>query len=61
MKLDMIKYSTEGEFVKKVDAKVNDDTKPKCKPEEKAPQKELRDILQKHKKMFHGIETLKAP
>ena len=52
MKLGMIKYSAEGEFVKKVDARVNEDAKLKCKPEQKAPEKEVRDILQKHKKML---------
>jgi hypothetical protein len=59
--LGMIKYSAEGEFVMKVNAGENNGAEQKCKPEDKAPQKELRKILQKHKKMFHGIGTLKNP
>ena len=57
--LGMIKYSTKGEFVKKVDARTDNETE--CKPEDESPKRELRRILQKHKKMFHGIGTLKNP
>ncbi|CAB4035190.1 Hypothetical predicted protein [Paramuricea clavata] len=59
MNLGMIKYSAEGEFVKKVDARQSNDKERKCKPEDKVPQEELRKILQKHKKMFQGIGTLR--
>ncbi|CAB4003807.1 Hypothetical predicted protein [Paramuricea clavata] len=61
MNLGMIKYRAEGEFVKKVDARESDDTGRKCKPEDKVQKERLRKILQKHRKMFHGIGTLKNP
>ena len=57
--LGMIKYSIQGEFVKKVDARRKKERE--CKPEDELPKRELRRILQKHKKMFHGIGTLKNP
>ena len=57
--LGMIKYTIEGEFVKKVDARTENESE--CKPEDELPKRELRRILQKHKKMFHGIGTLKNP
>ena len=63
MNLGMIKYSAEGEFVKKVDARQSDDKERKCKSEDKVPQEELRKIFQKHKKMYvrRGIGTLTNP
>jgi hypothetical protein len=61
MALGMIKYSAEGEFVKKVDVRHSDDKERKSKSEDKVPQEELRKILQKYKKMFQGIGTLKNP
>ena len=57
--LGMIKYSIEGEFVKKVDGRTENESE--CKLEDELPKRELRRILQKHKKMFHGIGTLKNP
>ena len=57
--LGMIKYSVEGEFVKKVDARTENESE--CKLEDEMPKRELRRIVQKHKKMFHGIGTLKNP
>ena len=48
LNLGMIKYSAEGEFVKKIDAKADDDTEKVCKFEDKTPLKDLGKILQKH-------------
>ena len=44
--LGMIKYSTEREFVKKVDTRTENESE--CKPEDELPKRELRRILQKH-------------
>lgn len=61
LKLGMVKYSAEGEFVKKVDVKVTDDTDKGSKVPNKAPLQDLSNILLKHKKMFQGTGTLKNP
>ena len=63
LNLGMIKYSAEGEFVKKADAKADDVTEKVCRVdvEDKSPLTDLGKIVQKHKKMFKGTGTLKNP